>query len=45
MVYCVFQKRNVTYILMERIKGVNARRIWGPVSAKERERLRPVRPP
>jgi hypothetical protein len=39
-VYCAFQKRNVTYILMERIKGVNARKIWGPISAKERERLR-----
>jgi hypothetical protein len=39
-VYCAFQKRNVTYILMERIKGVNARKIWGSISAEEREPLR-----
>jgi len=39
-VYCAFQKRNVTYILIGRIKGVSARKIWSPISAKERERLR-----
>ena len=39
-VFCAFRKRGVTYILMERIKGVSIRKIWFSISANERDRLR-----
>ena len=39
-VYCAFERRGVTYILMERIRGVSVGKIWSSISAEGRERLR-----
>lgn len=39
-VFCAFQRGGITYILMERIKGVNVRKIWASLSAKEKANLR-----
>ncbi|KAK2756212.1 hypothetical protein FQN54_005620 [Arachnomyces sp. PD_36] len=39
-VLCAFQRGGVTYILMERIKGVSVGKIWASISAGEKESLR-----
>lgn len=39
-VLCAFQKGGVTYILMERIKGVSIGKVWTSLSAQEKDSLR-----